>query len=275
MVKAFKVKYKDWVLLPAIILLMNGINLYIAHPPYVFTLSFFRALFEDTVLVMICWLAMRRLITSLDSYYPYQRSFVKRIILQVFLTLVLTCSLLLTGTWIVEHCLYKRPVPTEVYTHHIWVYAFWILIQNGIYITMYLLQWTDYINKQKSIKEFDGSNTNIKLSIKLGNKNFYVDTETIRYCTTIDDFSKISTFEDRSFLTEKSLQTLEGLLPAQLFFRVNRQYILHRDIITGIERIKNGKLKVNLAPLPELPSSLIVSRTKAPELKGWMGTVAV
>ncbi|MBS7565809.1 LytTR family transcriptional regulator [Mucilaginibacter sp. Bleaf8] len=275
MEKGFKVKYQDRVLLPVLILVMNTVNLYIAHPHTFLSAGFFRSLAEDTVVVAVCWLAMRRLIQKLDERYSFQQGFLKRIVLQLVFTLLLTCGLLLAITWLAENYLYKRSVPQAVYTHHIWVYAFWILIQNGIYITMYMLQWSAYLQAQKMPAATAPAIAPVfahdkKLAIKLGNKNIFVDALTIQYCTTFDDFSKIYTDSNETFLIEKTLQEMVSILPAHLFFRANRQYILHRDMITGTERIENGKLKLILKPCPELPTAITVSRAKAPELKEWL-----
>lgn len=66
----------------------------------------------------------------------------------------------------------------------------------------------------------------------------------------------------------QTLEELEQQLDPKLFFRVNRQFILHIDSIKHIHNYFNGKLKVELRKNPEL--EIIVSRDKAGLIKNWM-----
>ena len=46
--------------------------------------------------------------------------------------------------------------------------------------------------------------------------------------------------------TDFTLNELEEKLNDQLFFRVNRQIIIHKDAVDQIEKIENGKLRIRL-----------------------------
>lgn len=72
-----------------------------------------------------------------------------------------------------------------------------------------------------------------------------------------------------TYCLEQSLDKVEKKLPPDLFFRLNRQCILHRQLIAGFRRGENGKLTVLLADNPFFPAELPVSRTKAPAFKEW------
>jgi len=66
----------------------------------------------------------------------------------------------------------------------------------------------------------------------------------------------------------QTLEELEQQLDPKLFFRINRQFILHIDAIKHIHHYFNGKLKVELKKYPEL--EIIASRDKALLIKNWM-----
>lgn len=66
----------------------------------------------------------------------------------------------------------------------------------------------------------------------------------------------------------QTLEELEGELNPKLFFRANRQYIIHIDAILHIHNYFNGKLKVILKHNSD--AEVIVSRDKASLLKDWM-----
>ena len=76
------------------------------------------------------------------------------------------------------------------------------------------------------------------------------------------------TIKGKSFLLDLSMDKLEKELPSLLFFRLNRQCLLHRQVITGFEKVENGKLKI-MVNSTSFAQSVNVSRTRAPDFKRW------
>jgi DNA-binding LytR/AlgR family response regulator len=66
----------------------------------------------------------------------------------------------------------------------------------------------------------------------------------------------------------QTLEELEQQLDAKLFFRANRQYIVHIDDIYRVHNYFNGKLKLEIKNNPE--ADIVVSRDKAQPLRNWM-----
>lgn len=71
-----------------------------------------------------------------------------------------------------------------------------------------------------------------------------------------------------SEIVPQTLEELEKQLDPELFFRANRQFILHIDSIAKVSNYFSGKLKLELRKNSQL--EIIVSREKAPLLKSWM-----
>lgn len=70
------------------------------------------------------------------------------------------------------------------------------------------------------------------------------------------------------FAVPYTLDELEEQLDPQLFFRVNRQYILHINSIDSIHKHFNEKLKIILRK--DRDAEVIVSRIKMPQFKLWL-----
>lgn len=66
----------------------------------------------------------------------------------------------------------------------------------------------------------------------------------------------------------QTLEELEQQLDPKLFFRANRQFIIHIDSIKHIHNYFNGKLKIELRDKSDV--EIIVSREKATAIKGWL-----
>ena len=71
--------------------------------------------------------------------------------------------------------------------------------------------------------------------------------------------------------TDFTLNELEEKINDQLFFRANRQLIIHKDAVDQIEKIENGKLRIRLkAPEQiDVPSEITISRYKRKAFLDW------
>ncbi|MHC5201754.1 LytR/AlgR family response regulator transcription factor [Myroides sp. LJL119] len=84
---------------------------------------------------------------------------------------------------------------------------------------------------------------------------------------------KITHLVEQNLTTHILGQTMEDLeeeLDPKLFFRANRQHIIHIDSIASIQNYFNGKLKIILHRDPQ--REIIISREKAPLFKSWLNS---
>ncbi|MBC7863514.1 MAG: response regulator transcription factor [Bacteroidia bacterium] len=83
-----------------------------------------------------------------------------------------------------------------------------------------------------------------------------------------DELIFVLTAENESLITDyKSIEEIEELIDPQIFFRANRQYIIHIASISSIKPHYSGKINVQLkAPLK---AEVSVSRERAAEFKKW------
>jgi DNA-binding LytR/AlgR family response regulator len=84
-----------------------------------------------------------------------------------------------------------------------------------------------------------------------------------------DGFTYVQTLQDRTFLSDRSMDKIETLLPEELFFRLNRKYILHRQAVIGFKRVGDGKLEIQAHASGNIPGWIAVSRLRAVAFKRW------
>jgi len=74
-----------------------------------------------------------------------------------------------------------------------------------------------------------------------------------------------------SINTDFTLNELEDKINDQLFFRANRQIIIHKDAIDKIEKIENGKLRIRLKTSikSDAIAEINISRYKRKALMNW------
>ena len=82
---------------------------------------------------------------------------------------------------------------------------------------------------------------------------------------------KVVFLKDRNgvkYILDKTLSELHDELDSQYFFRANRKYIIHIDVIQEFKS-ENGKICLKLSPHPN--EEVIVSKENAPNFRTWVG----
>lgn len=78
----------------------------------------------------------------------------------------------------------------------------------------------------------------------------------------------VRTFEGRSFPVDYNLDALEGLLPPEDFFRINRQYIVQLKAIGEMKVFSKARVIITLNPAAQ--EQPVVSSEKAARFKQWL-----
>jgi DNA-binding LytR/AlgR family response regulator len=76
------------------------------------------------------------------------------------------------------------------------------------------------------------------------------------------------TTDNRSYVIEETLETLENNLNPAQFFRVSRKYYVNITAIKDIISYSNSRLKIILNSFSE--SEIIVSRERVKDFKNWI-----
>ncbi len=90
----------------------------------------------------------------------------------------------------------------------------------------------------------------------------------IAYFYTCDEKVTAHTLDGRTLPMDKTLEALGSILPDNLFFRANRQFIVSRSAIQDISVWFGSRLSVNLTV--EIPEKVIISKARVPEFKRWL-----
>ncbi|MEP6952223.1 MAG: LytTR family DNA-binding domain-containing protein [Ginsengibacter sp.] len=260
-------KYKDVKLFLWLIPSINVINYYLT---YVTFSPFWRVLVTftiDTVQGYIAWLIVRSIILWLDKKISYHVNPIRRILVQVTLTLLGGCASIIILTEFVNWLATSKPVPRSFYTVDILIISIWFFVVNGIYVGLYYYhQWQESEEKRKKETEIKTSG----FRVSTPKKDLIFSFEEIGGFYIDGDYSVVVTTERKKFLVNLSLDKVEKTLPGSSFFRLNRQYIVNRQVVSGYEKAENGKLNVLLKNTDHLPAAIPVSRTRAAGFKSWL-----
>jgi len=220
----------------------------------------------DTVQGYCAWWGVRTFILYLDKVWPYEKGLVKRIVFQLFSTLIIGLVIISVLTELVSLIAKGKPAPLHFYTIDLFIISIWFFVINGIYLGLHfyhLYQESEARRKRENQIKPDG------IFVKQGKQDIRLMYDELEGFYVDEDYAVAGLQGGKKYYMNQSLDKIEETLPPALFYRLNRQYIVHRQIISGFKRADNGKIQVMLQNTAHFPAEIPVSRLKAPSFKSW------
>lgn len=164
-------------------------------------------------------------------------------------------------------------------------YAIRAFEANGI---DYLLKPMDEEKLKKSLQKFDVLQTwfsaakmqnllrdmhtpyKTTLLVHFQEKIIPVKAVDIAYIYASSGQTSVTTLTGDAYTINSTLEELEQSLSPAQFYRINRQFLVNRGAIKGIEHYFTRRLHIKLTV--NTPETLLVSKQKAPEFLKWMET---
>ena len=246
--------------------LINAYNYYLTYTNIRFGWFLVVTYLIDTLAGYAAWWSIRTLIFWLDQRILYTNRPLKRIVIQGLLTTAASLFIIIASTEILNALLRDKPVPVSFYQYDIFIFVIWFIGVNGFYIGFhYYSEWqrTEQLRADEKAIRQEG------ILVRSGRQDVSVPFAEIQGFYVDGDYTTLITTQAKKYLVDQSLDKVEQRLPAELFFRLNRQYILNRQAIEGYRRIENGKLSLLVHNAGHFPDVLVISRTKAPAFKTW------
>jgi hypothetical protein len=253
-----------WVFLIAIPFI-SAFNYYLTYSNIQFNSFLLLRFTIDTLQGYVAWLLVRWVIFSLDQKIPYKPDFLRRIAIQMITTMIVGLGFLALSTELLSVLIKGETAPIHFYTKDLVIISIWFFVINGFYVGMFFFRQSESVETEKqSLKpEMDG------FPVRTGNQLLLVKFSEIDLFLVEEDYVQLISSTGKNYLLDLSLDKIEQKLSPIDFFRVNRQYIVSRQIVTGFKRLENGKLLVQVKTDVKSPEELTVSRTKAPAFKSW------
>jgi DNA-binding LytR/AlgR family response regulator len=107
-----------------------------------------------------------------------------------------------------------------------------------------------------------------RFTVKIGEHIKLVSVTDILCFYSREKASYIFTKEKRNYLLDFSLDKLETLINPNIFFRINRKFIINIHAVKDIIAYSNSRLKINIQDFTE--DEIIVSREKVSRFKEWL-----
>jgi len=108
--------------------------------------------------------------------------------------------------------------------------------------------------------------------IQIGDKIRKVEVSEIAYFYVLDKGVYLRTFQGNSYPVEYTLDKLETILNPQVFFRINRKYIVNMESIANMIAYSRSRVKLELKPKADDEDDTIVSIDRSADFKKWLNS---
>jgi DNA-binding LytR/AlgR family response regulator len=259
-------KYNDTRFFLVAIALIAAFNYYLTYSNIRFGWFLVITYSIDTIEGWLAWWAVRSIIIYLDEKMPYEANPLKRIVIQTTVTTVTGLAIIIALTEMVSWIVRGRSALLNFYTNDIFIFIIWFLVINGIYIGLhYYHQWKDLDHRREEEKKLRTGG----FAVKLGKQDQVLPFEQIIGFYSDEGYTYAQGKDGKKYVIDRSLDKIESSLPNEMFFRVNRQFILNHTIVSGFKRVEDGKLELMVKATGNFPESIQVSRNKAAGFKKW------
>ena len=259
-------RYNDVLLFMVLIPFINALNYYLTYPKIEFTSYTLITFIIDTLTGYVEWWIIRSIIIYLDQKMPYGEKPLKRILIQLVSTTIAGLLVIILITETVNRLLADHPVPASFYQFDIFIFIIWIFFVNGIYIAWYyFMEWSI----SESIRKKEKAIRKTGFQVTQGKQQISLPFEEISCLYVEGEYVILSSTGGKKYFLSQSLDNCENLLPEEWFFRLNRQFIVHRQSIKGFNKVENSKLEVLTQGIPGITTPILVSRTRASSFKNW------
>lgn len=104
--------------------------------------------------------------------------------------------------------------------------------------------------------------------IKVGEHIKSIEVDEIQYFFSRDKASFCCMSDMKNYLLDYSLEQIEGMVDPEMFYRINRKYLISLRAIDDIISYSNSRLKIVLKHCAE--KDVIVSRERVNDFKNWL-----
>jgi DNA-binding LytR/AlgR family response regulator len=104
--------------------------------------------------------------------------------------------------------------------------------------------------------------------IRIGQKIASVAIERVAYFFSENKLTFLVTNDGKKYPVDHTLETIEEQIDPNIFYRVNRQFIVGFTAIHEMHPYFKGRMKLKLKP--DADHEIVVSSDKTPDFKNWL-----
>jgi DNA-binding LytR/AlgR family response regulator len=125
-----------------------------------------------------------------------------------------------------------------------------------------------YFDSIQQISNQLAPNFKSRFFVNLNNRAYSIPVDEISFFIYEDKSVLLVNLSGQRFVVNFTLDKLETLIDPNLFFRINRQFLIHIKSIGEIKNFERGRISLFLKECTNNP--VLVSRSRTQQLKAWL-----
>ncbi|MDH6253437.1 DNA-binding LytR/AlgR family response regulator [Chryseobacterium sp. H1D6B] len=105
-----------------------------------------------------------------------------------------------------------------------------------------------------------------------GNKIKSVDEESTAYFFASGKYLFLAAMDNRTYIYDDTIKDIIHKLNPDLFFKINRKFIINKNAIVEIIKHSSQKIELKLSPEPEINSDVFISKRQITEFLSWLNS---
>jgi len=221
------------------------------------------------------WHLNRALIVYLDQHYSWLEQTGQRALIQVVAGFLITSLPALILVFVYNEFLMKSFRPDfNIGFLFVFDLPVLLLLTTIQHLTYAVLWHKHYIYNQIHMRATSPPQSEAQIStrktlmVNQGKGLVPLNVHQVAYIFVSGDSCWVKTMEQNTFRIEGSLEQWSTELPPTEFFRINRQFLAHRQCIRRVQQESSGRLLLDIQP--EFTEQVSVARRRVAEFKNWL-----
>jgi DNA-binding LytR/AlgR family response regulator len=121
-----------------------------------------------------------------------------------------------------------------------------------------------------TLRQGDDSDVMKRFMIREGNKLKSVEEHEVAYFFASGKYLFLTTMDNQTYIYDDTIKDIIHRLNPELFFKVNRKFIINKNAISEIIKHSSQKIELKLSPAPEVDSDVFISKRQITECLNWL-----
>lgn len=126
----------------------------------------------------------------------------------------------------------------------------------------------------KSISSLQTGDTDMmkRFMVREGNKLKSIDEHHVAYFFASGKYLFLTTKDHQTYIYDDTIKDIIQKLNPQVFFKINRKFIINKEAVTDIIRHTSQKVELKLSPEPEVNAEVFISKVQIAECLSWLNS---
>ncbi len=126
----------------------------------------------------------------------------------------------------------------------------------------------------KSISSLQTGDSEVmkRFMVREGNKLRSIDEHHVAYFFASGKYLFLTTKDHKTYIYDDTIKDIIQKLNPQVFFKINRKFIINKEAVTDIIKHTSQKVELKLSPEPEVNTEVFISKIQIAECLSWLNS---